>query len=581
MSDTRRVTPRSVGSALWATITTMVNQVFVHPVRDGSIRAAWPAGLRPIAVVGIAAYVVAVGLVLGSDWIRASVELTDQLGSDLPPQPRAVLWVTFALTALSISLGQAGAIHSRPWVRWGVTVFTVLVLLLATTPDYSWAARAYSIVASIGLIVFVALRGTRSRVFRWWEFVIVVAIVFSSFAVSIAVISAQSLPLGYDFVPIVVSLVIVTVGQLALPAALAAGAAIAELAVSISVALVTSVRDRLGLAALYVVLAIVVVWRVWDLWPYVAELVADPLSEVRGLVMAALFLAAIGASWLLLRRVRGGTGRPTAAALIATLASTSLLIAAFLTPTIPGTLVSLGGLVALSYGAPGWVEGIVGVATGLSVSSIAIGATRVIIGLALIVVAVVLARRGRRVLPELLVAVGFTQAVLGAGNLAGMPLLWSPDGLSLVATAAAVVLGIWMLVIRTATVNRVAAVTGALLVAALFAHRDFLADPLTAVGLGIASTAILVGLVWSFLTGFAVAREHSLKYPLPSRVMLVLANSLFAVTVLAFGFLSRDPDSTVNLALFNELGASGFGDALIACALVTAFIAAVRDRELA
>ncbi|MGX5681788.1 hypothetical protein ACWKWO_10395 [Schumannella luteola] len=575
------MSPKSIGQALWGTVTTMVKQVFVDPVREGSIRVAWPAGLRPIAAVGIVGYIVAVGLAISAEWIRASVPLADQLGSALPPQPRAVLWVTFALAALAISLGQAGSIHSRSWVRWAVTTMTVLVLLLVATPDFSWFARGYSIVASIGLVVLVAVRGTRNRSFQWWEFAVIVGIVFSTFAISVGVVSARSLPLGYDFTPTVVSLVLVSVGQLALPAAMAAGAAVAELAVSLAVGLVTSVRDRLGLVALYVVLAIVVVWRVWDLWPYVASVIAEPSDELRGMLSAAVYLVAIAGSWVVLRRLRRGTSRLTAATLIAALASTSLLIAAFLTPTVPGAVINLGGLVALSYGGPSWIEGFVGVGNLVATSSVAINATRALTGVGLIVIALVLARRGRRVLPELLVAVGLTQAAFGLGGLVGTTLLWTPDALSLVATLAAVVLGAWMLVVRTATVNRVAAVTGALLVAALFAHRDFLADPLATIGIAVGSAALLVGLTWAFLTGFAVAREHSLRYPLASRVMLVLANAVFAVTVLAYGALSRDPDSTINLQLFNDLGTTSFGDALIACALVTAFIAALRDRELA
>lgn len=571
-----RPTLRSLARTVWGVISAMVTEVFVEPVREGRIKVGWPAGLRPIAFVGIVGFVIALVLMQGAGIIRGSVEITDQLGADIPPQPRAVLWITFALTALSISLGLAGALHSRVWVRWSVTSFSALVLLLASTPDFSWVARGYSILAGIGLLVFVALRGRYS--FRWWEFVVFVGIVFSSFAVSIGVIGAGSLPFGYDFIPIVVSLVIVTIGQLALPAALATGAAVAELAAAVAVKLVTIVRDRLGVVALCVVLGLVVLWRVWDAIPFVATFVEDPAAQGLDSLAALLFLAAVAGSWVVLRRLRRGSGTPTSGALIATLAGTSLLIAVVLTPTALAAVLQLAGLVGLAYGAPEWVgTGATWVGT-LSTDSTVIGVTRVAAAIALIVVAVVLARRGRRVLPELLVAIAATSGMLGLSNIVGMPLRWSPQSLAFVATVAAVVIGVWMLVVRTATVRRLAAVTAALLISALFANPQILLDPITFIGL--VSAGILVGLVWSFLTGFAIARQDSLKYPLPSRVMLVLASSLFTATVIAYSELSRDPDAGINLTAIADLGSVIFGDALLACALIATFVAAIRDREL-
>lgn len=570
---------RRAGVAAWETLRLFVEQVIIKPVREGRLRDVnWPSGLRPIALMGLLGYLVAVVLVLGADVIRASFELTLSSGSTVSPMPRAVIWVTFALTALALSLGLAGALHTRPWVRWTVTVFTVLVLMLAAMPDLSWIARFYSMAASVGVILLVALRGR--RLFAWWEFVVIAALVFSTFAISIAVVASQGLPNGFDFAPVTVSLVLLTIGQLAVPAALAAGASVAELAVSSAVWAATVFRERLGRVAVIVVLCLVVAWRVWDVVPGVVRIGVDPVAETKYLVAAIAYLGVIAASWLLIRKLRAArAGMPSTASLIATLASVSLLIASFLTLMIPGSVVTLATLLLRSFGGPEWLEVIAGVSQLATSSTIGIGATRVVVGLALIGLGILLAARGKAVLPELLVAVGVTNATVGAGNLLGTSLIWTPDSLGLVATVFALGILVWMLVARKATLNRLTAILGALLIAALFAHRDIIADPL-AVLIPSAVAVTLLGFVWSFLTGYSSANEDSEKYPRPSRVMLVLANVVFATTVLAYTQLAREPNSAFDLSLFTELGQQAFGDALIACSLMVSFVAAARDREL-
>ena len=577
----RRRAPVRFGQAAWDTVRLFVVRVLVEPVREGRLRDTdWPVGLRPIVLVALIGYVVAVALVLGGSLIRQQLDLFVQAGGDSIPIPREALWIVMALTALAVSLAQAGAVHARPWARWLVTAFTVLVLLLVGLADLGdiAIAKIVAVAASVGIIVLTAVRGHRR--FAWWEFSVIAGLVFGSIAVSIAVIALASKPLGFDFVPITVTLVLITIGQLAVPAAIAAGAAVAELAVSSAVWAAGVTRDRLGRRAVIVLLAIVVVWRVVDLVQAGILIAADPLVEVLILASAAGFIGLVALLWLLIAKVRAAGAAPTTAGLITTLSTVSLLIAAFLTLSIPSGLLQLGGFVVRTYTGRAELEPFIKLVSTISSSPIAVGATGALAGAGLIGLSFLLARRGREVLPELLAAIGIGSLVSGVSALIGFSLVWSAEALSVVATLAAIGVTVWLVVTKRATTERLAAVTGALLIAALFAHREFISDPLAAL-IGSAATAtILLGFVWALLTGSGPANGDSPGYPRPARVLLLLGNAIFGATVLAYVSLARDPESSLNLAPFVEVGAQSFGDPLIAAALLVALGASIRGREL-
>lgn len=578
---TRRRAPVRFGEAAWDTLRLFVVRVLVEPVREGRLRDTdWPVGLRPIVLVALVGYAVAVALVLGGSLIRQELDLFVQAGGDTKPIPREVLWIVMALTALAVSLAQAGAVHARPWARWLVTAFTVLVVLLASVADLGelGISRIVAVAASVGIIVLTAVRGHRR--FAWWEFAVIAALVFSSIAVSIAVIALASRPLGFDFVPITITLVLITIGQLAIPAAIAAGAAVAELAVSSAVWAAGVTRDRLGRRAVIVLLVIVVVWRVIDLVPAVILIAEDPLVELLLLASAAGFIGLVALLWLLIAKVRAAAATPTVAGLITTLSTVSLLIAAFLTLSIPSGLLQLSGFVVRTYTGLAAVEPFMNVVAEISSDSFAVGVTNALAGAGLIALSFLLARRGRQVLPELLAAIGIANLVGGISGMIGLSLLWSAEALAVVATLAALGVTAWLVITRRVTTERLAAVTGALLIAALFAHREFISDPLAAL-IGSAATAtILLGFVWALLTGSGPANDDSPGYPRPARVLLLLGNAVFGATVLAYVSLARDPGSSLNLAPFTELGAQTFGDALIAAALLVALGASIRGREL-
>ena len=200
---------------------------------------------------------------------------------------------------------------------------------------------------------------------------------------------------------------------------------------------------------------------------------------------------------------------------------------------------------------------------------------RLLVGVALTVLAIRSARRGHLDTALLLGAVAVMLWARVARPLAGG---WLDIGsgvglLNLLATA--VVLGVigWLLVRRALTPVRAVTLSGALVLTLLFGYRDFVSDPLGAL-LGVSGIALLLfGLTWALLTEAGPANEGSPRYPTSSRVLLVLANSVLAASVAAYVSLLRDPGATPDLGGFAALGEDTLGAALVAAVLVAALLA--------
>lgn len=569
---------RRVGTVARRTVSEFVGHVVVEPVREGRLRDIdWPLGLRPIVTVAVVGYVVAAALVLFSGPLREWVPLTAQSGSVILTLPRALVWIVLALTALSTTLAASGALHTRAWLRWVTTVFVVIVLLFTSVPDQEVVplARIVTVLACVGLVVFVALRGGRG--FRWFDFVVIAALVWGPLAVTAAVMTAGNRLAGYDFVPLLLSLMLSSLGQLAVPAALAAGAAVASFTVASALWAAKVVRRVIGTTAVYVALAAVAVWRTLDVALGAGDLVA---AGPGGLLGAGLLLGLIAGSWAVLARIRPERAAPSAQGMLDRVDGLALVVAAFTTTSLPATPLLVLAQVLLGFGAP--LEAVAGllVAAEALTATVVVFAVRAAGAVALLVLAVVQARRGRRTLPELMAALGIAGLGIAAAVLFEFPLLWTPDALAALGAALALAVLVGALVRRRLTPARATSVLVALLMSALFAYREIVTDPIAFL-LGFAGGAVvLFGFVWAFLTENAVANGHSPGYPRPARVQLVMANGVFAITVLAFLALARDPAAAVSLGELTHYGAQAFGDPLVAAGLLLALWAAVRGREV-
>ena len=565
-----------------------------EPIRHGRLRdTQWPPGLRPVVVVGVVAFCLAVLLILASPLIRAASPLSVSLGAITLSLPRILLPTIFWLVLLALALMQTAALHTRARVTVVLTVMSALVLLFIGSLDLGpegdgtvalTAGKVVSVLASVALVALVV--GRRRARFAWWEFPVVLAIIGGAAVIALGRSAAQSAPFGIDFGPTTASLVMSSIGQLAVPAALAAGVAVAEFAIVASTAAVAAVhrplarRDAAGTAALPVALLlaflIVAAWRL-------VELVVGAVAGVGAVVDPAalpLSLGIVGAvalAWWGIARVRRAStssiddvmmrlddvGFPVAAALSITLAPVVVLL--------------LSAQVLTSWGASGAAVGGIFVIAEVLRSTAAVTVVRAVVGVGLLVAALVAARRGSRGLPELLAAIGIMAIVSVLPLVVDAPLAWSSEGIASVIAVGSIVLAIVLAVRRALDARRLALLTVALLLSAAAAWRDVLADPLSVlIGSG-GIALVLFGFIWGFVTDADITHHESAAYPRPSRVLLFLANAVFGVTVLAFGTLARDLNAGINLDAFAQFGDQLLGTALILAGVMAVWVAASGD----
>lgn len=564
---------------VWTMAREFFDHVVAEPYREGRLRGkAWPVGFRPIVVIAITGYGLAVAGILFSSALRESFALSVTVGSVSLSFPRPVLWIVLFLVVLAIALLQTAALHVSWWLASAITALTVLVMVFAGALDNGSLFSPGRITTLVGGLALVALTIVRRRrAFRWWEFPIVLTVVGLTFAIATGQAAAQSAPSGIDFGPSVLSLVMSSVGQLAVPAALAAGAAVAELSCSTALWAVGVVQRRLPAIALFIGLGVIVAWRIWALTvAFVEREGGNPLQ----LLTSFALVAAIAGAWLLQSRVRGGGPPQSAAQLGEKLGSVATPIAAGLAVTLAPIVVALLLLqILFAYGVPlesvVWLQGAIGVLS----TSTAVAIVRLAVGVSLLVISILWARRGDHTGPELIGGIGVVTVTVALAGLVGAgSWLWTSEGLTTVATLACFALLAWYAARRQLTMPRITGLAVALLLAAFFDQRDFVSDPLGAL-LGFTGVAfVLFGFVWSFLTSGGYANDGSTKYPQPARVLLFLANSVFGVTVLAFTALARNPNASINLGAFADVGDQLFGTGLLAGALLAVLSSVVRDR---
>ncbi|WP_460774590.1 hypothetical protein [Microbacterium sp. GXF7504] len=561
--------------ALARVVADFVRTVFVDPVRDGRLRVErWPAGLAPVWIVGLLGYAVAVVAVLAAGPVRAASPLVFTGGQGLS-LPEWAVGPLLALVVLALAFAQTAALHVPAWL--GVTVTVVSSLLLIETG--AWGGRGdgltpaavVSFAAAAALWVLYLLR--RRRRFAWGEFAAVFAVLAVGIGVATWQIARGASVFGLEVGPMVLTSVMQSIGTLAFPAAVAAGAAVAQLSCTVAIEAVASARRHLPGVVGAVLLVALVAWRVWVL---VADAVDGILPSLASVLAACGLLAVIAGGMLLLARLRRGAVADPAA-LADRFITLGPSLAVVLTVTVvPAAFLLLFSAVAFAYTADDTLTTVLQALGQAITTGTAIWVVRLVGGLALVGMALRQARRGRTVTPELMLAAGVAIAWTAVVALSGATgVLWTGRSLTLVVTVGVLLAALWWLVRRAFTPDRAGAVGTALLIAALFDQRTFVEDPLQLL-LGFTGLFfVLFGFVWAMLTGGDVANGHSHRYPRASRVLLFLANALFGVTVLAFAALARDPGVPIDLEGMAGLGDQLLGTGLLAAVLVAALAGVV------
>jgi hypothetical protein len=204
---------------------------------------------------------------------------------------------------------------------------------------------------------------------------------------------------------------------------------------------------------------------------------------------------------------------------------------------------------------------------------------RVLIGAGLVVLAIRAALRRRAGQALVLGCIGVMLLALARGLVLRdtTAARIDSDVLNLVGTVT--VLGALAVTVvrRRLSGRRALAFASILILSALFSTRDFISDPVGFL-LGFSGAAlVLFGLTWDLLTGSGWGNGDSPRFPRPTRVLLVLTNTVLTMTVLAYAALVRDGSTTIYLDPYAEFGNLTFGTALLAAAVIAVFDAAWRN----
>ena len=559
----------------------VVRQTVVEPIRNGRLRDLdWPYGLRSIVLIGYVGFGVAAATVVISGLIRQHSNLiVSATGLGLPEQ---MIWPLVVLLSFGVACCMSAALHGPWWLKLLGLLFALMVIgtwslrrgSLAGWTGWPWIAGA--LMTSVIILVIIRWR----RPFAWWEFAAFWALIGLGMTVGVAE-TRYAKAFGTDFNPLNLQQTAAFLGYLVLPAAALAGASVAEITVRATVSATENAQRLTRRAWPYLILAVVIGVRAAQAGWQIAH--RDPIVHGWTAVLWAGLLvfafALVGAVLLRICRRRnsypvvselsdelGRVGFAVAAALLAV----SLPVQVFLAVVqVFASLARNGANSTFAYDPAPILDRI-------------IDPSRVLIGLALLVLAVLAARRGQASRALVLGSIGVMLTILARqlvfGDRTAAPI--NQDGVNLVTSALIIVAVGVSLVRRRLTHRRALAFAGVLILCALFSYRDFISDPLGSL-LGFSGAAlVLFGLSWDLLTDSGWGNRESRRFPRPTRVMLVLTNYVLTMTVLAYAALIRDGSTTIYLEPFAELGNLIFGTGLLAAAVVAVLDSTWRDRPI-
>jgi hypothetical protein len=559
----------------------LYRQTLVEPVEQGRLRdLEWPYGLRSIVLAGYVVFVIAGLMVIFSGLIREhSTLIIFGSGLGLPEQ---MVWPLVLLLSFGVASLMAAAQHGPWWLKVLGLLFTLMVMGTWSLRSPSLAGWAgWPVIAAgllVGMLALVIIRW-RSK-FAWWEFAVMWALVGLGMTIGVAE-TREAKVYGSDLNPLNLQQTAAVLGYLALPAAMLAGASVAEVTVRATVAATHNAQRFAKQGWPYLILVVVICIRLTQCVWLIAH--RDPVVEgLTSLLWASTLVAAFAVVGLIVLRLSrqrhafpvvselgdelGRVGFTTAAAVIAVTLPVQvfLFVLQVLASLEPG-----GASAELSFDVTPLLTRVV-------------DPSRVLVGVVLIILAVRAARRGQSSRALVLGCIGVMLVGLARQLLFGdrTPAPINPDALSLVTSAVVVVAVIVLLFRRSLTPQRALAFSGMLILSALFSYRDFISDPLGAV-LGFSGAAlVLFGLTWDLFTGSGWANRESRRFARSTRVLLVLTNYVLSMTVLAYAALIRDGSTTIYFDPFARFGDVIFGTGLLAAAAVAIFDCAWRDRPV-
>jgi hypothetical protein len=560
-------------------VRSVLDQALLVKIRSGRLRDdGWPYGLGAVVGVGAGLFALTVLLALFGGSIRSWSELTvpNSLTSSVPD---ALVWVLVFLLAFCLALLTTAALHGPWWLS--VLGLLSVALLLGAWSVATATTRGVPLAVGVplaALAVIVALLVTRRRRgLAWWEFPAVLGVIGTALGLSLQAFASSDRLLGFRFAPVFLDQTLSLLTFLVLPAAFAAGAAVAEIAVGLTL-VATRTAQRLSAGRWpYVVLAAVLLLRLTQEGLRLSDL--DPVESGWIAVLPAIGLAAAFAAigWLI-SRLTPLAGVPVAA-LPDDLSRIAVPVgAAVIAMLLPVYVFLFGFQIAVGLNpaaAP----------AGFDPSPLVdrlVDGFRIVLGLLLIGLALWQARRGRGGLALVLGGSGLMLTALGVRLLTGYRwALWvDPDALVSVVTVVVLVAGVGLLLRRALSRDRAIGLAAVLALAVLLSVRSVIVDPF-GVLLGYGGVAfVLFGVTWDFLTGSDWANTDGRRVSRPVRVLLALGYPLLTVTIVAADALIRRPRTFSDVNAFAELGELVLGTALLGAAVVVVLSAVRTDRDV-
>ncbi|GAB3624944.1 hypothetical protein GCM10027418_30300 [Mariniluteicoccus endophyticus] len=549
---------------VWAVVRFVVGHALVDPIRRGSLRRSdeWPRHLVPVVVLGLIMYSLMTLTAIAAPWLRSTFDLTQWQMFSLP-------WVAVGVFIMALTyalaLAYASLLHVNPWVR---VPGLVLVIGLATKNPLLVDGPLKTAVLVVEIVVLVAFAAWRwRRPYSPFEVLVPLVVIGHGLTVRMSGTSAGSLG-SFEAAAGVVDLFALQSAMLmwAIPAIFMAGAAKAELAISMASwgargvweAAMTHRRRREIGALLVVALVGLALFGIH-------RTLQNPNNSWRGVGSSLLLLAVTGAIGLaVLRFVPKGDRAGIQVDpddLVTGWSPVSLWLAIAYTFAVFGPFPAAQVLAWWGISVP----------TSLgSLSDIVLFPTT-------LAASIWLARRDRPAAALLVAAMGIHSAYVTAANLAGLPLT-TEDALVAISLAAMAVLA-YTLVTRTLSADRGLAIGSVLLIVGAYPLRDFLDEPLTLLASVAGTTGgLILGLAWRQLTEYGFARRSSPGFPASSRVLLAVANLTLVATAIAI-YACAAGSGTLDLGLLENIGDEMIGGSLLFGVCVAGLLMGVRGRE--
>jgi hypothetical protein len=514
--------------SLWRLVRFVLNRVIRTPISSGRLKDnGWPPGLKGVVVAWVVVYTAMAAAAVFSTLIRGHSPLLYDATTTLPAVavPLVLVAYTFAVTCL-----YTAGLHLVWWLRVPVTLVVVAFVLRLADLSAMEPTDVALVVAAALLVIMLAVRW--GRAFHWLEFVAALAVI--GHALLVEVVFTTGAGEGFAFDAQLNSLMLLAgfAWALALPAGVVAGAALVELTVSTVAWTVTGVWQALGsrrrwspvwgiaaVAAIGVLRGVQIGWHVWH-----RDADYGPSRLLPTAVLFALVLAVCALIVWRADRVRGGDPplRPDPDDLTGRWSSWSMILAVLLSVSISGPVLVSELLTTFGLGGAG--DAVEDAGGQWQFDALVLAAA-----VSALCIAYVRSRRGERVVPLILAAAAAWWICTGLPDL--FDLLASETGLTVTASAGALAVFLWLAVRRRLTAVRGVAVATILVLSGVLEYRDVFEEPLTAAfSLVGVSAAVLVGLVWRMLTDNGYSRGDSRRFPRPSRVLVTLALTTYAVT---------------------------------------------------